>query len=1135
MKRLFFLSLRKNRELLFLIVFIFSCYRPLLTHARFLRQGEVVMAIPRNTIGFSDQGNASKPITIRVNLRNVTVEKIFYMAEEKWGINFIYDKSILKDNTRFTLNESDISLSDLLNKIERQSGFKFKKINNNIYVKVEQRETKPVSSVMSEHKADIVVSGRVTDQHNNPIPQVSVLVDGTSKGTATDVEGRYSISVAEDAVLRFSTIGYSEQRVLVKNQQIINVTLMESLADLEEVVVVGYGAQKRSDVTGAIGSVTATQIKEEPVLQVGQALQGKVAGLQVSQNSGAPGSGLLIRVRGTGTVNNAEPLYVIDGNPNSNPLDLAPDQIENIQVLKSASAAAIYGAQGANGVILITTKQGTAGKTQLDINFSQGLQQIQRHLPMTNAREYAILYNEGLTNAGDKPLYPDPDALGTGTDWQKEVFRVAPMTDLSVSTSGGGEHSKFYLSGGYQNQEGIIRGSAYDRLNLRINSSHNITKGIKIGQNLFGSLARYQQIGEFGVASTLSSVLTANPEVPVYMPDGSWGYSETSLNSSNPLASIHYTHNDTRRPVLNGNVYTDITILKDLVFRSQFNFNIGYTENTVFNPIYRISAANFNEVASLTENTTRLREHSWANTLTYQKTFGKHSFDLLGGITTQESYTQYTLSYAAGLPAAATDNPNLRHFDLATQGNRVEGNAGEWGILSYLGRLNYNYAGKYFTTINFRVDGSSKFGENNRYGYFPSFSVGWKLSEESFLSGVEFIDNLMLRGGWGSLGNQGSLPNYAFANLVTPNINYTFGLPQRVIRGQAPIGLGNPDLKWEATKETNLGLDFSGFGGKMIASFDYYHKKTTDMLLQVPIAEYTGIQNFPYVNGGDVVNKGIEFSLGYENTSSGGFTYSISGNMAFNKNKVTQLSNDGSSIYQWLAFIGNMNVTQVGSPIASFYGWKTDGIFQTQEEVDNHAFQSSGTAPGDIRFMDLNGDNIINAEDQTLIGNPWPKFTYGLTSNFSYKGFDLRIQLQGVYGNDIFMGLRFRTEGSNFFNYTKNVWDHRWTGPGTSNDVPRMNTNDPNNNMRSSDYYIESGSYLRVRNIQLGYRVPQRWIKLRAFRVYASVQNAFTISNYPGFDPEIGTNRESNPLYIGIDEANYPVPRIYTFGVSVGI
>ena len=416
-------------------------------------------------------------------------------------------------------------------------------------------------------------------------------------------------------------------------------------------------------------------------------------GLQVSQNSGAPGSGLLVRVRGTGTVNNSEPLYVVDGNPNVNPLDLSPDQIESIQVLKSASAAAIYGAQGANGVVLITTKQGRAGKAQLDINFSQGLQQVQKYFPVTNATQYAILYNEGLKNAGQAPLYPDPESLGKGTDWQKEIFRTAPMTDVSIGASGGNETSRFFFSAGYTNQEGIIKKSSFDRISLRVNSSHTINKVIKVGQNLSASLARYSNISEFGYG-VLNGTLTANPEIPVKNPDGTWGYSPTSLNSSNPAASLSYVNNNTKRPVVNGNAYIDITPFQGLVFRSQFNFNIGRSEQKVFTPVYRVSASQFNEVATLTENQTRFNDYSWANTLTYQTKFGNHNLEALAGITNQNSYTQNITSEGRGRPPAATDNENLRYLDLAISNFRVAGGAGEWGILSYLGRVNYNYGGK---------------------------------------------------------------------------------------------------------------------------------------------------------------------------------------------------------------------------------------------------------------------------------------------------------------------------------------------------------------------------------------------------------------------------------------------------------
>ncbi|MBX2843793.1 MAG: TonB-dependent receptor [Flammeovirgaceae bacterium] len=1075
-----------------------------------------------------------KDVYLKVNLNDKTLGEALTLIEFSTGYRFTYDKQKVNLNRKINIKASYQSVYDLLVSISKNADVRFRQYNENISV------TSYVDKNFHNKAVDVAqeftIAGKVTSyEENEPLPGVSILIKGTSTGTTTDLNGQYKLLVPENATLQFSYIGFETQEVTIENQTELNIELKADHEQLEEVVVVGYGTQKRSDITGAVGVVNSKEFEDEPIIQVGQAIQGKVAGVFVAQNSGAPGSALLVRVRGTGTVNNADPLYVVDGNPNVDPIDLVPEQIESIQVLKSASAAAIYGAQGANGVILITTKQGKAGKSKLNINFSQGWQQIQKHLPMANATQYATLYNEGLINAGDAPIYNDPGSLGVGTDWQKEMFQVAPMTSLSVSASGGSESSKYFFSTGYTNQEGILVGSSFDRTNLRINSSHKISPAIKVGQNLSASISNTESIEEFYFAGVLARTLTANPEIVPRNPDGTFGYSTTSLNSVNPLAYVTFNEDDTRRTTLNGNVYADITFLKDFVFRSAYNFNITYSENIDFVPTYFLAVGQENTNATLAESTRRILEDSWANTLTYSKNLGKHNIEVLAGYTMQESTQKYTRAYGAGLPDNSSTDENLRYLDLSTQSPSVGGNGGSYGLLSYLGRTNYNYDDKYFVTVNFRADGSSRFGKNNKWGYFPSFSLGWKVSNEAFLQSASWINNLMLRGGWGTLGNQGSLPNYAFTGLVTPNINYVYGVNQAVFIGQAPTGQGNPDLKWETTEETGLGLDFLAFDGKFSAAFDWYRKVTTDMLLQVPLVGYAGVQDSPYVNGGSVLNNGIELMLGFENTTPSGFTYSVSVNMAHNKNKVLSLSNAGTEIFQGVSFIGDANVTRVGDPIASHWGWQTDGIFQTQEEVDNHAFQTSGTAPGDIRFKDIDGNGIIDADDQTIIGNPWPTLNYGMNGSMSYRNFDFRIQLQGVYGNDIFMGLRFRTEGSNFFNYTQRVWDERWTGPGTSNNVPRVNTNDPNNNMRSSDYYLEKGSYLRFRNIQLTYKVPSAVFKNTInMSVYGSLQNAITFSSYPGFDPEIGTNDSSNPLYVGIDEANYPVPRIYTLGLKMG-
>ena len=1092
---------------------------------------------------------SSQPEVKKIQKQQGSLAVLLKDIEKHSNVRFNYNSDLVQD-VLVTWDVDKIQparFESTLIELIRPKGFILEKINGNNYVIYKDnpplKRTPPVKTtqVKKDYQA-MDVQGKVTDAEGVALPGVSVsLKENTGIGAVTDADGTFSVNVPNgNGTLVFSYIGFATQEIPVNNRSQINVTMGADTKALQEVVVVGYGTQKREDLTSSIGYVSAKEIEDKPIVQVGQALQGKVAGLQVAQNSGSPGSGLMVRIRGVGTVNNSEPLYVVDGNPNANPIDLVPDQIESIQVLKSASAAAIYGAQGANGVILITTKQGRAGKPQFNINFSQGLQQVRKYMPLTNAQEYAMLYNEGLTNAGQDPRYPNPDALGEGTDWQKEMFRVAPMTEVQVSASGGSEASKFYFSTGYTKQAGIIKGSDFDRINLRVNSSHQINKVITVGENLSASYSRYNSVNEFDFGSTLGNTLTASPTVPVKMPDGTWGVDPSSLNASNPAAAISFNNNQSIRPVANGNVYADITPFEGLTYRSQFNFNIGYANREAFVPYYDISALNRNLVANLTKVNRTFREWNWANTVTYNKAIGDHNIELLAGVTAQENRTEYTESYAAGLPNAATESENLRYLDLSTQGARVNGNAGEWGLLSYLGRVNYNYGDRYFTTINFRADGSSRFGENNKFGYFPSFSLGWKVSSESFLKDVAWINTLMLRGGWGSLGNQNSLPNYAFANLITPNQNYPLGADQVVLRGQAPIGMGNPDLKWESTQETNLGFDFTGFNGRITASLDLYNRKTTDMLLRVPVVQSSGIQTSPFVNGGSVRNRGYELALGYSNTTPGGFYYNVSGNVSQNRNKVLELSNNGTALFTFVSFVQNIGITQVGGPVAAFYGYKTDGIFQTQEEVDAHAFQSSGTAPGDIRFQDLNGDGVITALDQTVIGDPWPNLTYGFNTDLEYKNFDFSMNIQGVQGSDIFPSWKFRLLGANFFNYHRDALD-RWTGPGTSNDMPRLHNSDPNNNFRTSDFYLEDGSFLRVRNIQIGYKIPQSVVNIRSLRVFASVANAITISKYSGMDPEIGTdnnnanNTDGNPLFIGIDESNYPQPRIYTVGVNIGL
>lgn len=975
-------------------------------------------------------------------------------------------------------------------------------------------------------QSETTISGKARAESGEFLPGVNVILKGTTVGTVTDSDGHYILLVPDlNGTLVFSYIGYANLEVPINGKTTIDASLTEDVQRLAEVVVVGYGTQSKRNVTSSVASVLSEDIENYPVQQMGQALQGKVAGIQIIQNSGSPGSSLTVRIRGTGTVNNSEPLYVIDGNLGANPDMLDPNHIKSIEVLKSASAAAIYGAQGANGVVLITTKEGIPGTSNLQVDFYSGIQQVHRMMPMMNATQFATIYNEALTNAGRPPLFTDVESLGTGTDWQEEIFRTAPVRNLVVSVNGGSQQGTYFISGGYFNQEGIVIENDYSRVNFRVNSVYKINPVVSFGENLLVSYAVRNDIPEFAARTPVPNAWNMDPSTPVRNPDGSWGFPKFS-DTKNPVAEAVLYDHVTKTPVLNGSVFLDVKPFTNFVYRSQVNMNMSFNEGYEFTPTYDIFPLQRNLVTSLMRTVAKRSNWDWQNTVTYGLSSGSNDIEILGGVTLQSDRSEFLSAAAQGIPENANADPDLRYLDLAgPTGQQVRGNAGEFSMLSFLARVNYSYRGTYLLTGNFRVDGSSRFGKNNRFAAFPSFSAGWRLSDEKFMQDIPFINDLKIRGGWGMLGNQNSLPNYAFANSLTSNLNYVMG--SSIAQGQALTSTGNPDLKWETTKETEVGLDFTGFQNSVTLSASYYHKRTTDMLLRVPIPAYTGIQTPPFVNGGDVMNKGWELSLGYHKGNPEGFFYDVSVNLAHNVNEVTKLSNSLAAI------TSGYSRTVVGAPIATFYGHVADGVFQTQEEVSNHAFQSPGTSAGDIRFRDLNNDGLINQSDRGDIGNPWPKLVYGLNVNLGWKGFDLAVAFYGVYGNDLIAAWKYFTQGSNFYNYDMEML-HAWKGEGTSNKIPRVNVNDPNANMRASSYFVEDGSYLRLKHLQIGYTFPDAAInKIKKLRIYLSGMNVLTFTKYPGFDPEIGSS--GSTLNIGQDNGFYPQPRTITAGLNFGI
>jgi len=1073
-----------------------------------------------------------KKVDIKAN--NETLKHVLEQIEQKTGADLVYRNELVDKYNNVNINEKNQTVKDVLNLLLKDTNLMY--LSTGSYIIIREKPAPMTESAET-------VSGTVTDSKTgNTMPGVNISVLGTTTGTSTDANGNYSLSVPSlQDTLSFSFVGYQTLQVPISGRTKINVSMNAAAISGEEVVVVGYGQQQHRDVTSSISSVSADEIANEPAEQVAQTLQGKVSGVEIMQNSGNPGSSFMVRIRGIGSVNDksTQPLYVVDGNPMADPSDIATSQIKSIDVLKSASATAIYGARGANGVVMITTKNGKAREgVQFNVNAYNGVEHARR-VPFVDAQNYAMLYNEALTNGGDSPKYPNPQQYGKGTDWQDVAYRPGQKRNVNVSISGGNDASTYYVAGEFQKELGVVRTTNYDRLNLRVNSHHEITDYLQIGENI--SFSRSHSIGmsTYSETSFFARQIASAPTAPVKNPDGSWGQLPHHANLEAMFERRANEDNGTERPVLTGSGDIELTPLKNLTLKSQYNFTYGRSMSRNFTPEYFISTTDRNELSSISRSESNWNNWDWDNTVDYKNTFGKHNIEVLAGITAQKNFTQYWSASANTLPGNSSQFKGLRYLGMAESGQSVDGNGTGYSMLSYLGRINYNYNDTYLATINYRIDGSSKFGPNNRYGYFPSFSLGWRISNESFLKDVDFINNLMLRGGWGKIGNQEPLNNYAYASSVTRGMNYYFN--GNWVPGQAPQGSGNPNLKWEAIQETNLGLSFTGFDNTINVDLDYYHKTTTDMLMRVPIVAYSGIVNPPFKNSGEVVNKGLELSVGYQRTTPGDFYYSIDANVSHNTNKVTQLANNVDALYGVEAgFIGSGYLTQaqVGQPIAAFYGYVADGIFQNQSEVNNHAAQP-GAAPGDLRFKDLNNDGQITADDETMIGNPWPDYSFGLTANFSYKNFDLNLGLTGQYGNDIFAAWKWTWYGGNWFNYHKNALN-RWTHEGQKTDIPRLNINDPNGNLRASSWYIEDGSYLRLNNLQLGYTLPNNIIQnVRKLRIYVTATNLLTITGYPGQDPELGTQTSSStqqqPMYIGIDWGHYAVPSTYTIGINIGL
>lgn len=995
--------------------------------------------------------------------------------------------------------------------------------------------TEAIKDLHAQQQAK-TVTGTVTDVSGEPIIGANIRIKGTTTGTITDIDGNFSIKAEPQSVIEVSYIGYLTQETVINNQKSIRFLLKEDTKTLDEVVVIGYGVQKKADLTGSVANINTEKLNTQSNANIGQALQGKIAGVDIVSQGGAPGSGTRIMVRGIGTLNNASPLYIVDGMYMNSIDHINPNDIASIDVLKDASSAAIYGSRAANGVIIVTTKEGsnTEGKPIIDLSVNLGISTASKFLDMLDAKGWAEVTTIARQAIGKPALDMATDlANKPDNDWQDIMFRPALMQNYNLSVKGGGKYSTYYTGLGYFNQDGIVKGTNYQRYNIQ--SKNDYKRGIfSAGTNLIISFSHDKPLHQELRGGMIGTILQSVPTLEKYDDTREGGYGGTYgdvVNIPHPLAIIDDNIMDryNENVKIFANLYAQIELFKGLKYKLNLTPDFSFERYKNYLNKYDFGLAT-NSITQLTERQRRRRNILVENLLTFDRTFGEHKISALAGYTYQDSRFRHIQAYGEGLPQG------LEEIDAATTNRSNEGNSWRSVLTSILGRVFYSYQNKYLFTATIRRDGSSKFGKNNRYGYFPSFSLGWNVAEEKFMENVHWLDQLKLRGGYGVLGNQ-EIDNYQYSSTITTGINYPDG-NGGLLQGAFPKNFANPDIKWEETAMTNVGIDFMAFNNRLSLTADYYVKNTKDILLTVPIPISSGGANDPIRNAGKIRNNGFEFNLGWMDQPNPDISYGINLIGSFNKNKVIAMGSESGSIKGGST---NQNITtsetKAGYPIGGYWLISTAGYFNSQEEVDAYAKDGKkiqpAAEPGDIKFVDANNDGVINDDDRVFQGSPFPDFTFALNGNMRYKNFDLSIGLQGVLGNKIYNATRQTledvTKGSNFL---ASCLDY-WTPENKNASHPRLTWDDPNRNTRAeSDRYLENGSYLRLRSVQLGYTFPQTWFKgaIQHARVYINAENLFTITSYSGYSPDVNAD---NANYRGFDNFIYPTNRTFMLGLNV--
>ena len=1080
--------------------------------------------------------------------KNAPLRKVFRQIRAQTGYNFIYSSKWMQDASPVSLDVKNVALLEVL-----KICFRNQPLTYSIEDKIIVVKPKPLQ-MLAAKVPQKEISGQISDSVTGmPLAGVTIKVRRGDMGTVTDGKGHFTLEVPEDAVLIVSYLGYGDKEVPVKGRSVINLSLSPSSTGLNQLVVVGYGKQKKRDLTGAIASISSDDLEKVASSSLTGAIEGKVPGVFISQTNGAPGSSASVRIRGVGTTGGNQPLYVVDGIPigggsmsvpgSSGSVDglsiVNPDDIQSIEVLKDAAAAAIYGSRAANGVILITTKRGKEGQLKTDFSAYTGFSQLWRKPQFLNAEEFATMANELYTNSGltPNPQWADPASLGKGTDMIGLIFRNAPLQNYYLSFSGGTEKVSARLSLGYSHQEGTMIETSYKRYTGRATVDLTASDKLHFGGSIAFTIT--QSRGQNSDAMQGGIFNLAQQFFPTLSPDSAF-YGDAlyyTKDGDNPVLRAKSIDNQLNNFRILGNAFGEYSILKDLKFRT----TVGFTGNFNRTSSWQGKVARgfyIHPMATLSARDDQGLRWVIENTLSYSKSFDNQMISVVVGQTAQAVTGNWISAGGNGY-----QNEMLRVINGSDVSLRTAGGTDSYStIASYLGRINYSLKNRYLIAASLRRDGSSNFGPSYKWGNFPAVSAGWILSEEPFLKPLDgVVSNLKIRGSWGELGND-AIPAFGYSTTIrsgTNADNYVLGTgDQSIVLGSTMTKPGNPDLKWETTEQLNIGLDASFYQDKLYLTADYYIKNTRDMLVSLPVSMEAGFQSAPIVNGGRVQNSGLELLLGYRNNI-GAFRFDISGNLSTLKNVVKSLGVGQPIVGQTISQGMAPTYTEVGQPIGYFRGYVVDGVYQTDDQV-NKSLQP-GAVAGDFIYRDVNGDNVLTDADKVDLGKPWPGIMYGMNVDVSYKGFDLNVMLQGVSGNQIFDADKLSNyqmkyfNGNGIVNGVKDILNH-WTPGSGVNDQPGLKFTDANGNyVNASSFFVENGAYMRVRNVVLGYSFPAAAIQktkvFKSVRLYLSAQNLFTFTKYPGFDPEIGS---SNPLFSGVDTGIYPQPRTFIAGVNVG-